>query len=491
MENGRRWDESEDADAFLARVLQLLREEGALNPGTDQPVVRFRHPAELQELLSLDLGTAVKSQEKLLALCRAVIQYSVKTNHRHFYNQLYGGTDTYGLAGAWITESLNTNQHTFEVSPAFTLVENAVLQHMLKIFGYTNGDGIFAPGGSLSNMYAMVLARYRAVPDVKMKGICGSQPLVAFVSEDAHYSFSKAAHWLGIGTDNLISVKTDEMGRMIVDELELRIQEAVSDGKRPFFVCATAGTTVLGAFDPIDQLANVCRKHKLWLHVDACWGGSLILSKKYSHRLTGIDRTDSVSWNAHKMLGAPLQCSAFLLKEKGLLHHCNSASATYLFQQDKFYDVSYDTGDKSVQCGRKVDAFKLWIMWKARGNEGFEYLVNNAMDCAQYFKKEISKRKGYRLVIPEFECTNVCFWFIPPRLRDKKENEEWWNEVDMVAPRLKESLVTSGTVMINYQPLKQKKFRNFFRLITTCHPPPTHHDMDFIISQIDLYGSQL
>lgn len=83
------------------------------------------------------------------------------------------------------------------------------------------------------------------------------------------------------------------------------------------------------------------------------------------------------------MLGAPLQCSLFLTRHNGLLHQCNSAAATYLFQQDKFYDVSYDTGDKSLQCGRKVDGFKLWFMWKARGDSGFELAVDKAMENAE------------------------------------------------------------------------------------------------------------
>ena len=89
----------------------------------------------------------------------------------------------------------------------------------------------------------------------------------------------------------------------------------------------------------------------------ACLGGSAILSNKHKHLLDGVERADSISWNPHKTLGVPLQCSMFLIKQKGLLHSCNSAAAQYLFQQDKFYDISYDTGDKSVQCGRKVIVF--------------------------------------------------------------------------------------------------------------------------------------
>ncbi|CAG0907193.1 unnamed protein product, partial [Darwinula stevensoni] len=133
------------------------------------------------------------------------------------------------------------------------------------------------------------------------------------------------------------------------------------------------------------------------------------------------------------MMGAPLQCSLFLLKEQGLLHHCNSASATYLFQQDKFYDVSYDTGDKSVQCGRKVDAFKFWLMWKARGDVGLEWRIDNAFQCARYMTEKLQSREGFRLVLPEFECTNVCFWYIPPAFRGKTEDEDWWEKLEKVA----------------------------------------------------------
>ncbi|KAF4530577.1 hypothetical protein B566_EDAN006783, partial [Ephemera danica] len=372
--------------SFPEAVVQVLREEGLLNArDTEQAkVIRFAHPAQLQ-----------------------IVQRSVDTGHPHFYNQLYAGTDPYGLAGTWVSEALNTNQYTFEVAPAFSLAEHAVLQRALRLFKFPHGDGIFSPGGSISNMYALVLARYKMVPQVKTEGVCGEAPLVAFTSEDAHYSMLKGAHWLGLGTRNVVRVKTDARGCMEPAHLEQCIVRTRREGSRPFIVIATAGTTILGSFDPLEAIANVCQKNKLWLHVDACWGGSLLLSSKHAHHLAGIERVDSVSWNPHKMLGAPLQCSLLLVKEEGLLHKCNSASATYLFQQDKFYDTSFDSGDKSVQCGRKTDAYKLWLMWRARGDKGL----------------------GFELVLPEFQCTNVCFWFIPESMRDEKRDDLWWEKL--------------------------------------------------------------
>lgn len=114
----------------------------------------------------------------------------------------------------------------------------------------------------------MVLARYRAVPTIKSSGCFGQKPLVAFTSDESHYSITKAVHWLGIGTDNLIRVKSDAGGRMIVDDLVGRIEEVLKEGRQPFFVNATAGTTVLGAFDDFSEIADVCRRFNIWLHVD-------------------------------------------------------------------------------------------------------------------------------------------------------------------------------------------------------------------------------
>lgn len=275
----------------------------------------------------------------------------------------------------------------------------------------------------------MVCARHSMNPEIRSKGLCGMKTLVAYTSIDAHYSINKASNWLGIGTENLITIKADKQGVMITSELEEAILLSLKEGKQPFFVSATAATTLLGAFDDITAIADVCEKYKVWLHVDACLGGAAIFCADYKHLLNGVGRANSVAWNAHKTLGAPLQCSMFLIKEFGLLHECNAANAKYLFQQDKFYDVSYDTGDKSVQCSRKVDAFKFWLMFKVRGESGFAELVSNVMHQAEYLASQITQRDGFRLIMPHFQYTNVCFWYIPKRLRNLQETPEWWEEV--------------------------------------------------------------
>ncbi|KAM5289414.1 cysteine sulfinic acid decarboxylase isoform 5-T5 [Ctenodactylus gundi] len=374
------------AEALLRDVFGMIVDE-AIRKGTDasEKVCVWKEPEELKQLLDLELKSQGESQEQILERCRAVIHYSVKTCHPRFFNQLFSGLDPHSLAGRIITESLNTSQYTYEIAPVFVLMDEEVLRKLRTLVGWSSGDGVFCPGGSMSNIYAMNLARYQRYPECKQRGLRALPPLALFTSEESHYSFSKGAAFLGLGTDSVRVVKADARGKMIPEDLERQISLAEAEGAVPFLVCATSGTTVLGAFDPLDAIANVCQRHGLWLHVDAAWGGSVMLSQMHRHLVDGIHRANSVAWNPHKLLAAGLQCSALLLRDtSNLLKRCHGSQASYLFQQDKFYDVSLDTGDKVVQCGRHVDCLKLWLMWKAQGGQGLERRVDRAFALAQW-----------------------------------------------------------------------------------------------------------
>lgn len=168
----------------------------------------------------------------------------MKTNNRNFHNQLFGGSDLYGVAAEWLTTSLNTSQYTYEMAPAFTLIENELIRKSLELFGFKNGDGILCPGGSVSNKYGIHLARFKKYPQTKTEG--NPPGLVMFTSEHAHYSLAKAASFLGIGVKNLVLVKTNQHGQILLDDLEMKINEAISKKLRPFVVNATCGTTVRG-----------------------------------------------------------------------------------------------------------------------------------------------------------------------------------------------------------------------------------------------------
>ncbi|XP_076022626.1 cysteine sulfinic acid decarboxylase [Genypterus blacodes] len=481
-------DHAEGQD-FLAKAFNIIMEE-VLRKGTDtkEKVCEWREPEELAALLDLELREEGEPKGRLLQRVQDVAKYSVKTSHPRFLNQLYAGVDYHSLAARFLTETLNTNLFTYEVAPVFVLMETEVLRKLRLLVGWAEGDGIFCPGGSTSNMYAMNLARYRAFPQAKTQGLWGLPRMTIFTSMESHYSVIKGAAFMGFGVDSIVLVKVDEGGRMSAEDLDEKIDLTKSQGAVPLFVSCTSGTTVQGAFDPLDRIAAVCQKHDIWMHVDAAWGGSVLFSKEHRHLMKGVDRADSVAWNPHKMLVAGLQCSALLLKDTtNLMKQCHSANAKYLFQQDKFYDVNLDVGDKSVQCSRKVDCLKLWLMWKAVGSSGLAELVDRAFALMRYLVEQMKKREGFHIV-GEPEFVNLCFWFIPPSLRGKEGDADYQDRLGKVAPVIKERMMKQGTMMVGYQPLGNKV--NFFRVIVFS-PLVTQTDMDFFLDEIERLGKNL
>ena len=403
MEQGRDVNASEDLDGFLDKTWTLLRKYWAENKEDETKVLNITTAEVLQEAINIPLGEQKGfALDDLYTSLENVLKYSVRTSNPRFLNMLYGNTDIIGILGEVFATFCNTNIHTYEVSPVFTLMENEVIRALCEYMGYKDGDGIFAPGGSFCNMYGMLLARNEAVPDIKMNGF-GGKTLVGFTSAQCHYSIQKGANLIGIGINNIIKVKCNDIGQMIPEELDAAIDKARAEGKTPFFVNSTAGSTVKGSFDDMVAVSAVCKKQKVWLHIDAAWGGSVVMSEKRQYLVNGIELADSITWDPHKGMGIPIQCSVILTREKGKLAACNEFKAEYLFKDQNLQKIidrkgaetddtatanaaaelaekKYDLGDKSLQCGRHVDSLKLWIMMKRYGRAYFSERVENGFN---------------------------------------------------------------------------------------------------------------
>lgn len=471
---------------FTEDVFQMiLRYNETNNTGK---VIDFKTPDQLAKLIDFSLPKGGENNKTLLELCESTFKYSLNTNHPMYVNQLYAKSDPYGVAADALATSVNTNLHTFEVAPVFVMAEKAVIARSLELFGMNNGEGTFCPGGSYANMLALNLAKFSKFPKAKEEGLFNLPKIALLCSKQSHYSVRKNAVLLGFGTDCVVEVDCEDNGKMSVSDLKSKLASLKANGILPVFLNATAGTTVLGAFDPFEEISNICKEHGVWFHVDGAYGASVIFSNTHKHLCAGIEKADSIAWNAHKMLQVPLQCSVFLTKHAGMMGDFHSFHVPYLFQKDKAYDTAYDIGTNLVQCGRRVDSFKFWLMWKARGDKGFSDLVDKAFDNTKYFISELKKRKNFKMALdnPEFTC--ISFWYVPPSLEKSEENDEYWKKLNGVAPIVKARMQKEGSILIGYQPLEERI--NFFRLVV-INRDLTHKDMDFILNEFERIGCDL
>lgn len=327
-----------------------------------------------------------------------------RTATRLFFNQLFGGRNPKATLGDLLAVLLNNSMYTYKVAGPQVGVEKEIVHTICDLIGYPNtSDGTFAPGGSMSNFMAMVMARDAFKESITAKGV--QQKLIIYTSVASHYSIPKNAALMGVGRDQVRYVATDAFGKIIPQALEMSIKKDIKDGNHPFFVNATAGTTVLGAFDAIEPLSEICKKHTMWLHVDGAYCGSVLFSKKYKHLVKGLEHTDSFSVNAHKMMGTPLTCSIIVTRHKKHLNNSFSNDAAYLYQTD---DDDYNLGKTSIQCGRRNDALKFWTLWKSVGTLGLEKIVDQQFQLAEVARDYITANSDYRLYSFE-DSISVCF----------------------------------------------------------------------------------
>ncbi len=358
---------------------------------------------ELDAALPLQLDGNGRSWDDTVQLLHQVMQATPSTTSRRFFNQLFGGRDPIALLGEVASMMTNSPMHTFKASGVQVLLEHAVLRRMGAKAGMPDGDGIFAPGGSLSNLAAMIMARNHALGDSREHGLPGT-PGHIYTSAASHYSITKAAGMLGLGRRNVRKIEIDDQGRMLPDRLEQAIEADRAAGAVPVMINATAGTTVLGAFDPLPAMAQVAERAGVWLHVDAAYGGSVLLSPRHRHHLAGCERADSLTWDAHKLLGVPLTCSVLLTRSPGLCAANFDEAASYLFQDDALLDP----GRGSVQCARHNDALKLWLSWQHHGDHGMAARIDRLFALSAHATARIEADPRLELSLPP-ASVNVCF----------------------------------------------------------------------------------
>ncbi|MGE4559556.1 MAG: aspartate aminotransferase family protein [Desulfobulbus sp.] len=403
-----------EQERIFERLFQVLdryfreRETGSF--------VDYLDPDELRQRLHLEQQDEQGDWDALFAWVEQYLAHAVKTSHPGYANRMWAGANPPSMIGEMVAAITNTSACTYETAPVSTLMEKYMLQAMLDLVGFTNGCGQMTTGSSNANMIAMMAARNNIAPEIKQRGLFGRAELFGFVNADAHYSMDRAANVLGLGSEHLLKIPVDDHGRMQVAELERRIAEVVAQGGVPFWVAATAGTTVRGSYDQILPLLALRDRYRFWLHVDGAWGGAVVLSESLRTRfLPHLEQADSFTLDFHKMLGTALMCNVLLFNHRPyiLREVCSAGDESYIFRDGDNGEVR-DLGTMSLQCGRRVDSLKWFLDWKFYGQAGLAARVGNYLELCRYAERQVEQAEELEMVVPR-ESFNICFRYRVPQ----------------------------------------------------------------------------
>ena len=344
---------------------------------------------------------------------RLVLEHSTLCGHPGFMAYVSGSGTVPGAAADLLASALNPNVGGWTLSPAASELELHLTRWLAERFGLPEGSGgLMTSGGAASNMTALKAARdAKAGASVRQNGL-GGLPLVLYTSEEAHATIAEAADLLGLGERAARAVPTDANLSMRIDALEAAIADDLSAGRMPFAVAATAGTTATGAIDPLPQVADLCAKHDLWMHVDAAYGGAAVLAPELRPLLAGIERADSISFDPHKWLYTPQSSACLLVRDPATLLRSFSIDAAYVRDDASLSGRGLNIGELGPQWSRAFLALKVWLSLAAHGTEAYGRRIAHDVELARYLDERVRAHPDLEPMCP-VTLSIACYRYAP------------------------------------------------------------------------------
>ncbi len=315
-----------------------------------------------------------------------------------------------------ITAGIGAQCMIWETSPAAAELEEVVMEWLRRLIGLPEGwAGVIQDTASTASLVALLTAREKITDfQANLKGL--REPLVVYASEEAHSSVEKGAKIAGFGKENIRKISTDDAFAMVPEMLEEAIRADKADGLRPACVVATVGTTSSSALDPLEPIGRICRRHGVWLHVDAAYAGTAAILPEKQGMFRGAEHVDSLVFNPHKWMLTNFDCSAYFVKDPGYLIRTFEIHPEYLKTGVDSQVKNYR--DWGIQLGRRFRALKLWFVLRSYGVEGVQAIVREHIRLAQLFKGWVDSHPRFELMAP-VTLSLVCF-----RLNDGRSEEE-------------------------------------------------------------------
>jgi aromatic-L-amino-acid decarboxylase len=348
-----------------------------------------------------------------------IAPYSTGNRHPRFFGWVHGAGTPAGVLAELLAATMNSNVGGREHAAVY--VEREVIAWFIELFGFPEGSsGILTSGTSMGNLLAVIAARDAALGATARAAGIGGARLTAYAGAGAHDSIAKAMRAAGLGEDALRLVPVDERFAVEAGTLRERIAADRAAGAQPFLVIATAGSVDVGAFDPIDALADVCASEGLWLHVDGAFGALAVASPAHAHLVTGIDRADSLAFDAHKWLHAPYAVGCVLFRDERAHRAAFASNPEYLARADcgTAAGAPWFT-DYGLELSREFRALKVWFTLRHFGIERLGASIARTCALATALGENVERAADLELLAPVM-LNIVCFRYLRPDLDEAR-----------------------------------------------------------------------
>ena len=423
-------------------------------------------------------------QKSLDHLVEIFLNPSLKVHHPHSLAHLHCPTMVASQIAEVLINATNQSMDSWDQSPAGSIMEEHLIDWLRQKAGYGEGtSGVFTSGGTQSNLMGVLLARDWAIAShwknkdgsewsVQRDGIPADamKKVKVICSENAHFSVQKNMAMMGMGFQSVVTVPSNANAQMDVAALEQTLAQLKAEGKIAACIVATAGTTDAGAIDDLKAIRKLADEYQAWLHVDAAWGGALLLSKDYRHLLDGIELTDSITLDFHKHFFQTISCGAFLLKDPANYRFIDY-KADYLNSE---YDEEHGVPNlvaKSLQTTRRFDALKLWFTVEALGEELYASMIDHGVKLTKEVEQYINDSASLEMLVPS-QFASVLFRVVP---------EDYPAEfVDALNQNVADELFARGEANIGVTKVGDKQSLK----MTTLSPIATLENVKALLAQV-------
>ena len=382
------------------RVVDRLVEHLTTLPS--QSVGTKGDPAALLAALTEPLPEqGMEFEEVLERLECDVLQNTMHVNHPRFFAYVPGPSNFVSAMADAIVSGYNVFAGTWISGSGPAAIELAVIEWLRVACGFPAGaGGLFVSGGTMANLTALAVARHVALGDQL-------DDATVYCSDQAHSSLEKALRVIGLPFENVRRIACGADYRLPVQELKRAIEKDRIEGRRPFCVIASAGTTNTGAIDPLAELSRLCKDQQLWLHVDGAYGAAAVICNRGRELLAGLELADSLSLDPHKWLFQPFEIGCVLLREQVHLRDTFLILPEYLKDTHQ-YSAEFNFTDHGLPLTRGFRALKLWMSIKVFGMAAFREAVERGFELAEFIEARLRKMPGWEIVTPA-QMGIVCF----------------------------------------------------------------------------------